>query len=94
MKFLKATPPYANDQVNRVMQTIFGEENIMSDIKEYNVAVMTTLVNTNPPKLHIMRTYGGIPDDGQVGPDKRRIWEAARATSSCCALLPSIWGFH
>ena len=81
-EIFKGNPPYANDQVNRVMQTIFGEENIMSDIKEYNVAVMTTLVNTNPPKLHIMRTYGGIPDDGQVGPDKRRIWEAARATST------------
>ena len=39
----------------------------MSDIKRYNVAVMITLADTLPPKLHIMCTYGGPPDDGQKG---------------------------
>ena len=81
-KALKGIPPFPNDQVNKAMQNIFGDEKVMGNIKDVNVAVMTTLAETKPPKLHIMRTYGGIPDDDQRGPDKRRIWEAARATSA------------
>ena len=81
-KALKGIPPFPNDQVNKAMQNIFGDEKVMGNIKDVNVAVMTTLAETKPPKLHIMRTYGGIPDDGQKSPDKRRIWEAARATSA------------
>ena len=73
--------PFSNGQVDKVMKDTF-QDKVMSDIKEYNVAVMTTLADTLPPKLHIMRTYGGPPDDGQKGPDERRIWEAARATSA------------
>ena len=84
-KVLKGSPPFPNDQVNKAMISIFEEskEKVMSDIKDCNVAVMTTLAETKPPKLHLMRTYGdGSTDDGQVGPDKRHIWEAARASSA------------
>ena len=78
---LGGNPPFPNSQVDKVMKDTF-QEKVMSDIKDYNVAVMTTLADTLPPKLHIMRTYGDLPDDGQKGPDERRIWEAARATSA------------
>ena len=81
-KVFKGHPPFHNDAIKGVLQHTFGSETTMSEIKDYNVAVMTTLAKYDPPKLHIMRTYGGPPDDGQVGPDKRRIWEAARATSA------------
>ena len=81
-KALKGIPPFPNDQINKVLQDIFDAEKVMGNIKDVNVAVMTTLAETKPPKLHIMRTYGGISDDGQKGPYKRRIWEAARATSA------------
>ena len=81
-KVFKGRPPFDNDAIKGVLQHTFGSETTMSEIKDYNVAVMTTLAKYDPPKLHIMRTYGGPPDDGQVGPDKRRIWEAARATSA------------
>ena len=94
---LMGKPPFDNDQITEVLQNTFGSATTMSSIedqKKYNVSVMTTLACTNPPKLHIMRSYGGPADDGQASPSERRIWEAARATCSCCSLLPSIWKFH
>ena len=53
----------------------------MSDIKDVNVSVMTTLATVNPPILHIMSNYGGARN-GEDPPDKQLIWKAARATSS------------
>jgi len=88
-KVLRGRPPFPSDRVAEVLQDTFGCETTMSEIKDYNIAVMTTLADTKPPKLHIMRNYGG-PEHGQVGPDKRRIWEAAQATS---AAVPYFYPF-
>ena len=76
-KILTKYPPFSDDNVDRNLQDVFGSEKILSEIKDYNVAVITTLADSAPPKLHIMSNYG----DEQPGPD-RLIWEAARATSA------------
>ena len=70
--------PYTPDGV---FQEAFGTVRNMASIVEPNVSIMTTLATTAPPKLHIMSNYGNARD-GQVGPDRRLIWEAARATSA------------
>lgn len=70
--------PYNSDSV---LQDAFGTARNMASIIEPNVSIMTTLAITTPPKLHIMSNYGGARD-GQLGPDERLIWEAARATSA------------
>ena len=75
---LKGLPPF---HISKVLQDTFGSEKTMSSIKDYNVAVLTTLADTNPPKLRLMRNYGDSNDE-QLDPDKRRIWEAAQATSA------------
>ena len=77
-EILKEFPPF---HISEVLQDTFGSEKTMSAIKDYNVAVLTTLADTNPPKLRLMRNYGESHDE-QVDPDKRRIWEAAQATSA------------
>lgn len=80
-KVLTKYPPFSDDIVERSLQDVFGNEEHMSSIKEYNVAVITTLADCAPPKLHIMSNYGDERDE-QLEPDKRLIWEAARATSA------------
>ena len=75
---LKGLPPF---HISEVLKDTFGSEKTMSTIKDYNVAVLTTLADTNPPKLRLMRNYGDSHDE-QLDPDKRRIWEAAQATSA------------
>ena len=74
---IKGPIPYNPDGI---FQEAFGVRN-MASIIETNVSIMTTLAITAPPKLHIMSNYGGARD-GQLSPDERLIWEAARATSA------------
>ena len=89
-KILTQNPPYPRELVDEHYQKIYGATKTMSDIKDRNVTIMTTMATTNPPKLHIMSNYGE-PRDGMLGPDKRRVWEAARATS---AAVPYFHPYH
>lgn len=84
--------PYANDTVNQVFQDVFGTILTMSSITERNVAVMTTIGSSAPPRLHIMSNYGGARDD-QPGPQERLLWEAARATSAAVPFFQPFNGF-
>ena len=78
---LGGDPPISNDQVDKVFQKVYGKSATMSDIKEPNVSVMTTLATKSPPILHIMSNYGE-GRNGQDPPNKQLVWKAARATSS------------
>ena len=83
-EMLKGYWPFTDDQVKKVLKSkeVFGEKT-MSEIKDYNVAVMTTLAKTIPPTLHIMRNYKLHKlEDGQEDPNTRSIWEAVRASSA------------
>ena len=89
-KILTHNPPYPRELVDEHYQQMYGATKTMSEIKDRNVTVMTTMATTNPPKLHIMSNYGE-PRDGMLGPEKRRVWEAARATS---AAVPFFHPYH
>ncbi len=84
---LGGTPPIPNKQVDgvfeKVYEEIYGKHSaMMSDIKDRNVSVMTTLCDQSPPLLHIMSNYGSPQQKGTNPPEHQLIWKAARATSA------------
>lgn len=58
-----------------------GKDTVMSCVQSPRVIVTATLADRSPCKLHLMTNYGEARD-GQVGPDERKLWEAARITAS------------
>ena len=78
---LSGEPPIPDEKVDKVFKKVYGESKTMSEIKEPNVAVMTTLADQSPPILHIMSNYGGARNK-QLPPEKQLVWKAARATSA------------
>ena len=58
-----------------------GKDTVMSCVQSPRVMVTATLADRSPCKLHLMTNYGEARD-GQVGPDERKLWEAARITAS------------
>jgi calcium-independent phospholipase A2 len=66
----------------RAYEDIYRPSAMMSDIKNRNVSVMTTLCRQSPASLHIMSNYGGLRELGTDPPEEQLIWKAARATSS------------
>ena len=64
----------------------------MTDVQFPKVIATATLANQIPPKLHLVTNYGE-PRDGQVGPEERKIWEAARMSSAAPTYLMSYDGF-
>jgi calcium-independent phospholipase A2 len=85
-KVLGGDPPLPFERVDDVFEKIYGDiygpSAVMSDIKNLNVSVMTTLCRQSPASLHIMSNYGGLRQTGTNPPEEQLIWKAARATSS------------
>ena len=77
----EGTPTYPSCQIERCLKHVYGSEILLSDKKVPRVIVPTVLGDTLPPKLHLMTNYGGSRD-GMKGPEERKVWEAARATSA------------
>lgn len=64
-----------------MLQDMLGTETLMSDVQSPRVMATATLADRSPCKLHLLTNYGSSRD-GQLGPDKRKAWEAARITSA------------
>ena len=64
-----------------MLQDMLGTETLMSDVQSPRVMATATLADRSPSKLHLLTNYG-LSRDGQLGPDKRKAWEAARITSA------------
>ena len=78
--------------MNKFLIDIFGREKVMGDLKgPQRVIVTTTLANRDPNKLHLMTNYGEARD-GQLGPEKRKIWKAARISSAAPFFFPAVDG--
>ena len=74
--------------MSQYLQEVLGEDTVMSNTSNnQRVIVTTTIANTNPCQLHLMTSYGEARD-GQPGPSKRKLWEAARATSAAPYFFP------
>ena len=72
---------------------LVGAEKVLSDINgESNIIVTTTLANVSPNQLHLMTSYGE-PRDDQLGPDKRKVWEALVASAAAPTYFPSFGTF-
>ena len=80
-EILSGPMPFSNETVSAVFKKVYGAMKLR-EIKDVNVAVMTTIATTVPPKLRILSNYEADPEDDL------EVWEAARATS---ALVPA---FH
>lgn len=63
------------------LKEVLGEDGVMSDVQTPRVMAMSTLADVSPCKLHLVTNYGE-ERDGQLGPSKRKQWEAARMTSA------------
>ena len=68
------------------------EETTLSDLKEGNMIVTTTIANVSPNKLHLMTSYGEARDN-QLGPDNRKVWEALVASSAAPTYFPAFQSF-
>ena len=77
----KLSPPYPDEGYNKIMKSLFLENMVLSDITTPKVAITTTLADRTPPELHLMCNYGEARQ-GQKGPSKRKLWEAARASTA------------
>ncbi len=71
---------------------LVGSETKMSDLKEGNLIVTTTLANVSPNKLHLMTSYGEVRDN-QLGPDSRKVWEALVASAAAPTYFPAFESF-
>ena len=67
--------------LENILQDMLGSETLMSDVQSPRVMATATLADRSPCKLHLITNYGQSRDD-QLGPDKRKAWEAARITSA------------
>ena len=65
----------------------FGEETVLSDLKQHKMMIMTVMADVIPNHLHIMSSYGE-PRDNQLGPNERKLWEALHATLAAPTYLP------
>ena len=78
--------------MNKFFIDIFGKNKVMRDLTgSQRVIVTTALANRDPNKLHLMTNYGEARD-GQLGPDKRKLWKAARMTSAAPIYFPAVDG--
>jgi calcium-independent phospholipase A2 len=84
--------PFSKQVVDESMKQVFGEDVHMADKSHAKVMVMTCKADVSPPILHIMRNYGE-PQDGEVGPTERKVWEAARASSAAPTYFPAFGKF-
>ena len=82
-KIITGDPPFPNEKVDKVFQSIYGPTKKMAgiDTKVRKVSIMTTLAREAPPVLHIMSNYGPARNK-ELPPSEQLIWKAARATSS------------
>ena len=69
--------------VDSLVQEAFGNASTLTldQTTTPKVIFCSTLATHSPPFLHLMCNYGK-PRQGQVGPADRKVWEAARASSS------------
>ena len=84
--------PFPQKVVNDAIKEVFGDKVFMADKDQTKVMVMTCKADVSPPILHIMRNYGE-PQDGEVGPTERKVWEAARASSAAPTYFPAFGKF-
>ena len=82
---------WSSDVLSDVLQDVLGEDTLNTKSIP-RVVVPTTLANQNPPKLHLMCNYGD-GRDGQLGPEQRKVWEAARASSAAPFYFPAFNDF-
>ena len=78
--------------IETLIKSTLGDVRVMTDVRFSKVITTATLANQIPPKLHLVTNYGE-PRDGQVGPEERKIWEAARMSSAAPTYLMSYDGF-
>ena len=74
-----------------IIETV-GEDKVLSEAKNGNLIVTTTLANVSPNKLHLMTSYGEARDN-QLGPDDRKVWEALVASSAAPTYFPAFQSF-
>ncbi len=67
--------------VERLQRNTLGESRVMTDVTSPKIIVTATLAKTIPPKLHLITNYGEARD-GELGPQQRKVWEAARMSSA------------
>ena len=72
--------------VERLQRNTLGESRVMADVTSPKIIVTATLAKTIPPKLHLITNYGEARD-GELGPQQRKIWEAARISSAAPTYL-------
>ena len=75
------TPKVKTEKLETILVDMLGEHTVMSDVQQPRVIVTATLADRNPCELHLMTNYG-VSRDGQLGPTERKVWEAARITST------------
>ena len=78
--------------IETLLKSTLGDVRVMTDVQIPKVITIATLANQIPPKLHLVTNYGE-PRDGQVGPEERKIWEAARMSSAAPTYFTSYDGF-
>ena len=66
----------------------YGDDAVMSDLKGPRIIITTSLGDRNPPKLHLMTSYGEARNN-EKGPSELKVYEASLATSAAPFYFPS-----
>lgn len=89
-KVFVGTRPYASENLEKFLQSEFGENTRMSEIKYPRVMVTGVLADRHPADLHIFRNYDPpfkIEDQASQfkippSPEEQLVWRAARSTGA------------
>lgn len=76
------------DRMDKVLQGFFTKDRTMVDLDpSCRMIITSSLASVSPYKLHLMTSYGEARDE-QAGPQKRKVWEACRITSTAPTYFP------